>query len=308
MKLGKAIGTVLGICLFFVLNYLSIKYFDTQTSNPAFDFPKIVFGVDSHKLQDNLNTKIITVYNDGDLKHFLTNASTPLDALIENGYTISTMNKIITTSPMDSLTNHAIIVIKTYRVVSEDVTVYIPYEKLVQGNTLCQALSKEVIQQQGVRGVMTQTLRKTYEGGDLVATDVTKQEVVKTPINEITILEGPDDSPDQVPQIGYNCDYWNNYIDNNVSASAEEKQWLKFTMKWESGCNGESNKNYYKGLFQWDPCIWYEQFPNDNIFDGRVQVTNTLWKIRMGGNPKYMWPAVYKKYVATFGELSWLNH
>ena len=163
--------------------------------------------------------------------------------------------------------------------------------------------------QQGVLGAMTQTIKKTYQGGDLVASEIMNKSVVKNPVKEIIILEGPNDSPDQVPQIGYNCPYWESYIDNDVTAFDEEKQWLKFTMRWESGCNGESNKNsYYKGLFQWDPCLWYEQYPNDNIFDGKAQIKRTLEKLRAGARPQYMWPAVYKKYVATYGELSWLNN
>ena len=78
-------------------------------------------------------------------------------------------------------------------------------------------------------------------------------------------------------------------------------------MRWEYGCNAESDKDdFYKGLFQWSPCQWYSQFPTDNIFDGKAQIRRTLQKLRAGADPEYMWPAVYKRYVATYGELSWL--
>jgi len=310
MKLVKIIRIVLGIGVFLLLNNLDNRYY--KASIPVLDssWAKLVFEVDAQEAQSELQTKFITVNNDGDIQHFLTTATTPIDALIENGYTVSNMNKIITTSPIDLLSDHAYITLQTYRVITENIILSIPYERLVEGETLCQTISRKVIQQKGVLGVMTQTIKKTYSGGDLVATEIADQTILKSPINEIIILEGPNDTPDMIPDVNvkYPCeDYWYKYIDNNVSATDEEKQWLKFTMKWESGCNAGSNKDYYKGLFQWDPCIWYEQYPNDNIFDGVAQIRNTLDKLHKGGRPQYMWPAVYKKYVAIYGELSWLR-
>lgn len=310
MKLVKLGGIILYIFLFLFVNNLDQRFFQDNNFEPDYDFANLVFGIDSAEAKSMIGTKYISVNNDGDLQYFLTKATTPVDALIENGYSVSNMNKVITTSPIDSLSNHAYIVLQTYRVITESITVSLPYERLVQGEVLCQTLSRQIVQQKGVLGVMTQTIRKTYQGGDLVASEIIDQKVLKAPINEILILEGPDDSPNMVPKIGEgisSCDYWNLYIDENVSATTEEKKWLKFTMKWESGCQADSNEGYYKGLFQWDPCIWYEQYSKDNIFDGRSQIKNTLSKIRAGGNPKYLWPAVYKKYVATYGELSWLK-
>lgn len=308
MKLVKVFGIVLGIGIFLLLNNLDNQYY--KASIPALDssWSKLIFEVDAQEAQSQLETKYITVDNDGDIQHFLTNATTPIDALVENGYSVSNMNRVITTSPLNSLTNNAYITIQTYRTTLEDITIALPFERIIQGNSLCQTLSRKIITQQGVLGTMTQTFKKTYQGGDLVATEIVNQNILKNPVKEIIILEGPDDDPSEVPQIGYNCPYWESYVDNNVVANDEEKQWLKFAMRWESGCNAESNKNsYYKGLFQWDPCLWYEQFPNDNIFDGKAQIKRTLEKLRKGARPQYMWPAVYKKYVAIYGELSWLK-
>ncbi|MBU1119605.1 G5 domain-containing protein [Patescibacteria group bacterium] len=307
MKLARVLTIIFSLGIFLLLNNFDKRYY--QPSLPVLDsnWTNLVFGVDSDKSIEELSTKYITVDNDGDIQHFLTTAPTPIDALIENGYSVSNMNRVITTSPLNVLTNNAYIILQTYRTIIEDITISVPFERITQGTTLCQNLSKKIVSQQGVLGVMTQTFKKTYEGGDLVASEIVEENLLKDPVKEIVILEGPDDNPNQVPQIGYNCTYWESYIDNNVSASAEEKQWLKFTMRWESGCNGESNKGYYKGLFQWDPCLWYEQFPNDNIFDGKKQIQRTLAKLRAGARPQYMWPAVYKKYVAKYGELSWLK-
>jgi len=308
MKLAKVFGLIFSIVLFLLLNSFDKRYLQPSVPVLNSNWSNIVFGIDNDESVAQLQLKYITVDNDGDIQHFLTSAPTPIDALIENGYSVSNMNRVITTSPLNVLTNNAYIIIQTYRTTLEDITIAVPFERITQGNSLCQTLSKKIVAQQGVLGVMTQTFKKTYQGGDLVASEIINQNILKTPVKEIVILEGPDDDPSEVPQIGYNCPYWESYIDNNVTANDEEKQWLKFTMRWESGCNAESNKNsYYKGLFQWDPCLWYEQFPNDNIFDGKAQIKRTLEKLRKGARPQYMWPAVYKKYVAKYGELSWLK-
>lgn len=310
MKLVKIFGVFVGLAIFLLLSNLDRRY--PQASNPVLDsnWIKSVYGIDNDELIAGLGAKFISVSFNGDIQYFLTNSPTPVDALLDNGYSVSNMNRIVTTSPLNALSSNSFIILQTYTTTVEDITIYVPYERVIQGTTLCEKLSEEVIQQKGVLGATTQTIKKSYVDGELVATEVVDEVIQRAPINEIIILQGPDDTPDQVPQVEakYPCDYWGAYIDNVVLASDEEKQWLKFTMKWESGCNAGSNNGYYKGLFQWDPCLWYEQFPNDNIFDGTAQITRTLWKIHMGGNPKYMWPAVYKKYVAEFGELSWLSN
>jgi hypothetical protein len=154
---------------------------------------------------------------------------------------------------------------------------------------------------------MTQRIKKIYEGRDLLTQEVIDQNIVKAPRAEIIVIKGPNDSPSSVPQRGYDCVYWHSYVDN-LNASQEEKQWLKFAMKLESGCNAESNSNqYYKGLLQWDPCLWYKQFPNENIFDGEAQIKRSLQKLRNGADPSRMWPNVYSRYVEKYGALSWLD-
>jgi uncharacterized protein YabE (DUF348 family) len=238
MKLAKVFGIVLGISIFLLLNNLDNRYYQASIPVLNSNWTKLVFEVDAQEAQAEIPTKFITVDNDGDIQHFLTNAPTPMDALIENGYSVSSMNRVLTTSPLNVLTNNAYITLQTYRTVIEDITITLPYEKVTQGGSLCQKLSEQVITQKGVLGAMTQTFKRTYQGGDLVASEIINQDIIKNPVKEVVVLEGPDDNPSQVPQIGYNCSYWEAYIDSSVSASDEEKQWLKFTMKWESGCNG----------------------------------------------------------------------
>lgn len=308
MKKAKLFGCIIGLLVFFTMLGLDNRFFVAQASVLPENWTKMVYGIDASEEKKLLDIKYITVDNDGDVEHFLTNAKTPIEALQSNGYSIDDENMILTDSPSNALADNSLIVIKTYRTTVEDVYISIPYEKVIEGGSLCEKLSTKLTLQKGVLGVATQTVQKVYEGDTLVSTEIIGESVVSEPRKEISIVSGPNDTPDEVEQIGYNCPYWESYIDNEVSATEEEKQWLKFTMRWESGCNAESNKDsFYKGLFQWSPCQWYSQFPSDNIFDGKTQIKRTLQKIRAGANPEKMWPGVYKRYVATYGELSWLS-
>lgn len=307
MKKARLLGCIIGLLLFFVMLGLDKKFFIAKASVLPSNWASLVYGIDTQEEKKALEIKYITVDNDGDVQHFLTNAKTPVEALTANGYAIESDNKIVTDSPSETLTDNSLIVIKTYRTIVEDVYISIPYDKVIEGGSLCERLSTKLTIQKGVLGVATQSIQKVYEGDTLVSTAIVGEAVVSEPRKEISIVSGPNDTPDEVEQHGYNCPYWESYVDNEVSATDEEKQWLKFTMRWESGCNAESDKDdFYKGLFQWSPCQWYSQFPNDNIFDGKAQIRRTLQKLRTGADPEYMWPAVYKRYVATYGELSWL--
>ncbi len=307
MKKANLLGCIFGLLIFFVMLGLDKMFFVAQASVLPDNWAKMVYDIDTTEEKKLLDIKYITVDNDGDVAHFLTNAKTPVEALQSNGYAIDNENKILTDSSYSELANNSLIVIKTYRTTIEDVYISIPYEKVIEGGSLCERLATKITLQKGVLGVATQSIQKVYEGDNLVSTEIVGESVVSEPRKEISIVSGPNDTPNEVEQIGYNCPYWESYIDSEVSATDEEKQWLKFTMRWESGCNAESDKDsFYKGLFQWSPCQWYSQFPNDNIFDGRTQIKRTLEKIRAGADPKYMWPGVYKRYVATYGELSWL--
>lgn len=306
MKYVRIIGLILGTGVFFLLNSMSQRFFNPKAYTLPYDFSQMVFGISSEELQAQATTKVVVINNDGDIKYFLTKAPTPIDALLDNGYVVNTMNKVITTSPIAELSNHAYIILQTYRTTIEEINISVPYSKIQEGTSLCPALAEAVVTQKGVMGIMTQTVKKTYEGENLVATEITDQKIIKPAINQIVILKGPNNSPSEVPQIGYNCTFWQSYVDNSVDTTDEIKQWLKFTMFWESGCNAESNKSYYKGLLQYDPCIWYELYPNENIFDGKLQIKHAIEKLQAGASPANMWPAVYKKYVAQYGPLSWL--
>lgn len=304
---NKLFGIITAVFLIYIMSLIpNANWTDNNARQINSNLIRIVYGIDTNIEKDSYTPKIITVNYEGTIKQHISTATTPVSALVELGYPISTMNKVISTSPMNYLYNYSYIYVFSYRNTIEEIELEIPYQKIVQGETLCEKLSQKILQQQGVLGLMTQKVKKIYEKGELITEEVLEKNITKEPIAEIYIIKGPDDSPKKVPQIGYNCDYWYAYVDT-IKATEEEKRWLKWTMKYESGCNAEHNSHpYYKGLLQWDPCIWYEQYPDDNIFDGRIQIKRALQKIRAGANPAKMWPAVYKRYVAKYGELSWL--
>ena len=303
----RLIGTVLAIALMFTMSLIpAANWTNKEARYKSNTLIHMVYGIDADVEKGRYTPKVVVVNYEGEIKKHISTAASPVFALLELGYPISTMKKVVSTSPMNALYNHSYIYVFSYRDTIDEVKLEIPYQRIVKGGTLCEKLSQKVLQQQGVLGIMTQKVRRVYERGELVMEEILEKNMTKEPRAEIYIIKGPDDSPKEMPQIGYNCDYWFAYVDT-IKASAEEKRWLKWTMKYESGCNAENNRHpYYKGLFQWDPCLWYKQYPNDSIFDGRAQIRRTLEKIRGGASPARMWPAVYKLYVAKYGELSWL--
>lgn len=303
----RLIGTAFAIALLFAMSLIPVANWTSEEARYKSNaLIHMVYGVNSDVEKRRYTPKVVTVNYEGKIKKHISTASSPVFALLELGYPISTMKKVISTSPMNTLYNHSYIYVFSYRDTIDEVKLEIPYQRIVKGGTLCERLSQKVLQQEGVLGIMTQKVRRIYERGELVMEEILEKDITREPRAEIYIIKGPDDSPKEVPQIGYSCGYWFAYVDT-LNASVEEKRWLKWTMKYESGCNAENNKHpYYKGLFQWDPCLWYQQYPSDSIFDGRVQIKRTLEKLRGGANPARMWPAVYKLYVAKYGELSWL--
>lgn len=303
----RLLGIVLAIALMVTMSLIpAANWTSKEAKYKSNTLIHMVYGINADIEKGRYTPKVVIVNYEGEIKKHISTASSPVFALLELGYPISTMKKVVSTSPMNTLYNHAYIYVFSYRDTIDEVKLDIPYQRIVKGGTLCERLSQKVLQQEGVLGVMTQKIRRIYERGELVTEEILEKDITKEPRAEIFIIKGPDDSPKEVPQIGYSCEYWFAYVDT-IKASAEEKRWLKWTMKYESGCNAENNRHpYYKGLFQWDPCLWYQQYPNDSIFDGRAQIKRTLEKLRGGANPARMWPAVYKLYVAKYGELSWL--
>lgn len=308
MKTRPILRGLLALTIF-VFTFLGL-YRLHRESYAFMELPERVYqayGVSSEEALGDSSIKFVTVNYDGEIKKFFSRAQSPLTALIDSGYSVSNKNKIVSTSPISKLYDGTYIQVYTYKTTIDEILLEIPYETILNGEILCRSLAQEVVEQEGVLGVRSQRIKRTYKGDVLVAEEIVEETIEREPRPEIIVIRGPQDLPDSVPQRGPNCKYWGSYIDNNVNATTEEKDWLKFIMDCESGCNAESNKSFYKGLFQWNPCLWYKQYPNDNIFDGEAQIKRTLQKLREGANPNQMWPGCHGKYKDAYGELSWLQ-
>ncbi len=304
MKGGKILFVILALALAWEIDVINSWYQEEREILPYSEEIADVFKIAPRTIDSYI--KFATVTYDGVRKYHISRATTPLSLLIDLGYEVSNRNKVFSTSPFDKLYTTSYIEVKTYSTVISEVTKSIPFATTSKGISLCRRLSTEEVEQVGVLGVMTQKIETYYLGKEFVSEKVIEETVIRNPIEKIITLRGASDTPDSVVQRGSGCtedSYWFQLV-NSLDATLQEKQWLKFTMKWESGCNAESNKGYYKGLFQWDPCLWYKLYPNDNIFSGEAQIERTLQKVRQGANPAKMWPAVYKKYVSDYGEFT----
>lgn len=296
------IVTILIATLYGLYEYWPESYASTDLPQKEYE----LYDIFPRKDNEECEIKFVTVIYDGEVKRIISRSNSPVKALIDSGYSVSNRNRVISTSPISQLQNNSFIQVETYNATIDEVLLEIPYETVLKGEVLCKSLSQEVKEQTGVLGIVTQRIKRTYRGEELISEEIIEENIQREARPEIIAIRGPQDLPNSVTQRGADCNHWNTYIDSSINATQEEKQWLKFVMKWESGCNAESNKSYFKGLFQWNPCLWYKQFPSDNIFDGEAQIKRTLQKLREGANPNQMWPAVHKKYKQNYPELSWL--
>jgi hypothetical protein len=302
---GFLIIIILTILLYGLYDQWPESYASTQLPEKVYE----VYGVSSQEATSNNSVKMVTVNYDGKIKKIFSRSYSLVTALIDSGYSLSNRNRIVSTSPINQLQNPSFIQVHTYRSTIDEVLLEIPYKTVLKGSVLCKSLSQEIKEQEGVLGLMTQRIKRTYRGDMLVAEEIIEEDIQREARPEIIVIRGPEDLPSSVPQRGYACGYWNEYIDSSVNATNEEKAWLKFMMHCESGCNAESNKSFFKGLFQWNPCLWYKQYPNDNIFNGELQIKRTLEKLRAGANPNQMWPACHRRYKnqPEYEELSWIQ-
>ena len=299
---GKKIIWVVFTILAFALIYrLDSNYpINNYSGRSEFQIEEI-FRNGKSKLDSKI--KIVTVTQEGNTSVHLTKGSTPAEALLSLGYHLGNNIRIVSTSPSNILYNDTYILLQTYNTKLVEREMIIPFGTITKGSSLCPRVSQTVVEQEGEAGRMIQTVEQFYLGDKFISEEIISQSVERSPIQRVIAISSANDSPQSVTQLGPRCDYWEGIV-NSLDATEEEKQWLRFTMRWESGCNAENNKSFYKGLFQWDPCLWYKIYPNDNIFDGRAQISKTLQKIRQCADPAKMWPGVYKKYVQTYGELS----
>ena len=241
--------------------------------------------------------KLITVQKGTEVTKIFTTFNDIKDILKKNSIEV-TENDLIYLNSEYLLDGSIVKIIRTESIVVEE-QIDIPYETETRETSKYTKGEKHVVQK-GVLGVKRQMVLLYFEDGVLISEKILDKIVEKEALKEIVEIGTSWYSLEGIEVRGYNCPYWYSVVDNGPY-SEEEKRWLKYIMYCESGCNAESNKSSYKGLFQWSPYWWRKQF-NENIFDGNAQIRHTIAKYRAGEETRAsQWPACHSKYVSAYG-------
>lgn len=279
---------------------LSVPYVEAYEEKDLANISEIVFKFDTQEVKNVYDLNLVTVVVNSIPRHVLTNRTDIYRLLEDLGVVIDNSKKIVTTT--EDVRDGSIIRVITVGTVVEELNIDIPFNTEEVNSKDIPYGEKETVQN-GVLGVQTKQIKKVYEDGRLVSEKVLSDEITRSPVNKIVKVGVLRYTPDDLEvKYGYNCNHWYSVVDEG-NYTEQEKQWLKFVMYCESGCNGESDKHsVYKGLFQWHPKSWDAYYSKDNIYDGYAQIKNTVHKIRQGVNLGAYWPACHKRYVSTYGE------
>jgi hypothetical protein len=231
--------------------------------------------------------KLITIQRGDTAFNTLTTLSNVYDILRENSIKLD-KNDYVYLNTEYVINGSVIKIVRTSNTIFEMLE-EIPFEKEVVENSQLLKGEEKVIQE-GKNGIKKQVYFNTYEDNVLVKSELIDEIIIKKPIKEIK----------EIGTSRYNCPFWYSVVDSGPYTQ-EEKDWLKFMMYCESGCNAESNKSNYKGLFQWSPYWWNKQF-DENIFDGYAQIKHTVEKYRAGeATRSNQWPRCNAKYLKATG-------
>jgi hypothetical protein len=298
MKNIKLVLLTSTICLFVALPFtffgLTAPYVEAGEDSDIPNVTEIIFDFNSEEIKNVYDLNLVTVIINGSPQKVLTNRI-GINRLLEDlGVVVNNNKKIISTT--DTVQTGTVIRVITIGTVIEEENIEIPFRTEEISSTEIPYGEKEVVEE-GVLGLRTKEVKRTYEDGVLVSEETLSEQITREPTNRIIKVGVLRFTPEDLDvQYGYNCDHWYKVVDQG-NYTDEEKDWLKFVMECESGCNGESDKSYYKGLFQWSPYYWYKQYPNENIYDGYAQIKHTVEKIRSGAHS--MWPGCNKQYENT---------
>ena len=237
--------------------------------------------------------KLISIKRGDEVVKILTTLTTVEDILKENSFILE-KNDYVFLNTQYVINGSIIKIVRTNSVLFESLE-EIPFlSETVENSNLLRG--QEKVLQEGVLGVKKDVYENTYEDGILVRSVLIDEIILKHPQKEIVEIGSSWYTLDGIEPHGYNCPYWYSVVDSGPY-SPEEKDWLKYIMYCESGCNAESNKSNYKGLFQWSPYWWSKQY-NENIFDGYAQLKHTIEKYRAGESTRVsQWPACHAKYL-----------
>lgn len=301
LKLVLLTGTIcLSMALPLLIFGLRVPYTQASEFHEIPDVKEIIFKESSQEIQNIYDLNLVTIIVNGIPKRVLTNRVDVQRLLADIGVIVDNNKKIVSTT--ETVQDNTIVRVITIGTVIEEQKIEVPY-KTESINTKEIPYGETRVTQKGVLGVRTKEIEKVYEDGVLVSESILNEEIVREPVKEVVevgVLQYKVEDLDT--RYGYNCNHWYEVVDQ-ADYTEQEKQWLKFVMYCESGCNAENNKHStYKGLFQWNPRYWNTFFPKDNIFDGYAQIANTVTKVRQGVNMSSYWPSCHSKYVSKYGE------
>jgi hypothetical protein len=266
-----------------------IVFAQNDERNIDYDLTGSVFGTNIELERSSRKPKVVHIKK-GNYVYKVFTVETDIYKILEQYRIDITGNERISVSTEYIVDGTFVRVIHTETVI-EDITLDIPFETEVI-KTYQRFEGEEEVLQEGVLGTRTKRVQNYYEDGILKESAVLEESIAREPVKEIIEIGTSTYTFDGIELRGYNCPYWHNVI-NSGSYTEEEKEWLKFVMYCESGCNAESTKSYYKGLFQWDPKWWRKQY-SENIYDGYAQIQHTIEKYRAGG--ENMWPNCNAKF------------
>lgn len=300
-KLGLLTTTIcLAVALPVLFFGLEVSYIEAYESHNIPNVSEIIYEFDTQEIKNVYNLNLVTVVINGLPKRVLTNRIDINRFLKDLGVVVNNNKKIISTT--DEIRDGTVVRVITVGTVIEEEQIEIPYQT-EEVATKEIPYGKSLTVQEGVLGIRTKEVKRGYEDGVLVSEEILSERITREPKNAIIKVGVLKYSPEDLDvRYGYNCPHWYSVVDKG-NYTEQEKQWLKFVMECESGCNAENNKHStYKGLFQWNPRYWDIFFPDENIFDGFAQIKNTIWKVRDGAKLNVYWPSCHRKYVAKYGE------
>ena len=289
---------VLGVFLFFLIIKSDELVFASQPLIPIDgDIREALFLPDPLQEKVSYGPKLITIQRGDTAFNTLTTLSNVYDILRENNIELN-KNDYVYLNTEYVINGSVIKIVRTSNTIFEMLE-EIPFEKEVVENSQLLKGEEKVIQE-GKNGIKKQVYFNTYEDNALVKSELIDEIIIKKPIKEIKEVGTSMYSLNNIEKKGYNCPFWYSVVDSGPYTQ-EEKDWLKFMMYCESGCNAESNKSNYKGLFQWSPYWWNKQF-DENIFDGYAQIKHTVEKYRAGeATRSSQWPRCNAKYLKATG-------
>lgn len=293
-----AMMVVLLLFILFTFGYhgIALAQEDTEIQTDV-DIKELIFGTDTQLERGSRRPKLIHIKK-GEYVYSVFTLETDIYKILKDfRINIDGEEKVIVST--ENIKNGSLVRVIKVESVIEEVEIEIPFEKEVI-KTDKYLKGETYIAQEGVLGIKTQRVLTYYEDGVLVEKKILGEQISRVPVKQV-VEEGTSlYSLAGIDPKGYNCDYWYSVVDSGPY-SQEEKRWMKFIMYCESGCNAESNKGTYKGLFQWSPFWWSKQF-SENIFDGHAQIRNTIGKYRAGESTRAnQWPACHARYVSTYG-------